>query len=83
MLTKIFGNKNQREIKKLSKVVNKINGMEPAMQALSDEELKGKTAEFRERFENGESLDQLLPEAFAVAREAGVRVMYMRISMCS
>jgi len=53
------------------------------MQALSDEELKGKTAEFRERFENGESLDQLLPEAFAVAREAGVRVMYMRISMCS
>jgi preprotein translocase subunit SecA len=78
MLTKIFGNKNQREIKKLSKVVNKINGMEPAMQALSDEELKGKTAEFRERFENGESLDQLLPEAFAVAREAGVRVMNMR-----
>jgi len=48
------------------------------MQALSDEELKGKTAEFRERFENGESLDQLLPEAFAVAREAGVRVMNMR-----
>jgi len=78
MLTKIFGSKNQREIKKLSKVVNRINALEPDMQALSDEELKAKTSEFRERFENGETLEQLLPEAFAVVREAGVRVMNMR-----
>jgi len=78
MLTKIFGSKNQREIKKLSKIVDRINAFEPDMQALSDEALKAKTVEFRERFDNGESLDQLLPEAFAVVREAGVRVMKMR-----
>jgi len=78
MLTKLFGSKNQREIKKLSKIVDRINAFEPDMQALSDEALKAKTVEFRERFDNGESLDQLLPEAFAVVREAGVRVMKMR-----
>ena len=78
MLTKIFGSKNQREIKKLSKVVDRINAFEPDMQALSDEELKAKTAEFRQRFEAGENLEQLLPEAFAVVREAGARVMNMR-----
>jgi len=78
MLAKIFGSKNQREIKKLSKVVDRINSLEPEIQALSDDELKAKTAEFRQRFEGGESLDQLLPEAFAVVREAGVRVLGMR-----
>ena len=78
MLTKIFGSKNQREIKKLSKVVDRINAFEPDIQALSDEELKAKTAEFRQRFEAGETLEQLLPEAFAVVREAGARVMNMR-----
>jgi len=78
MLTKIFGSKNQREIKKLSKIVDKINAFEAAVQALSDDELKAKTLEFRQRFEEGESLDQILPEAFAVVREAGVRTLGMR-----
>jgi len=78
MLTKIFGSKNQREIKKLSKVVDRINGFETGIQALSDEELKAKTVEFRQRFENGESLEKMLPEAFAVVREAGIRALNMR-----
>ena len=78
MLTKIFGSKNQREIKKLSKVVDRINAFESDIQALSDEALKAKTIEFRERFEKGESLEKMLPEAFAVVREAGVRAMGMR-----
>ena len=78
MLTKIFGSKNQREIKKLSKVVDRINALESEIQALSDEALKAKTIEFRERFEKGESLEKMLPEAFAVVREAGVRAMGMR-----
>jgi len=78
MLAKIFGNKNQREIKRLNKIVAQINSLESAMQALSDEELKAKTAEFRQRYNEGESTDQLLPEAFAVAREAGVRTLQMR-----
>ncbi len=78
MLTKIFGSKNQREIKKLSKVVDRINAFESDIQALSDEALKAKTIEFRERFEQGEALEKMLPEAFAVVREAGVRAMGMR-----
>ncbi|MDG2175009.1 MAG: preprotein translocase subunit SecA [Gammaproteobacteria bacterium] len=78
MLTKIFGSKNQREIKKLSKVVDRINALETDIQALSDDQLKAKTIEFRERHNNGESLEQLLPEAFAVVREAGVRTLKMR-----
>ncbi len=78
MLTKIFGSKNQREIKKLSKVVDYINAFETAIQALSDEALKAKTVEFRQRFENGEALEKMLPEAFAVVREAGIRALNMR-----
>ena len=78
MLTKIFGNKNQREIKRLNKTVAQISAMESAMQSLSDEELKAKTAEFKQRYEAGEGLDQMLPEAFAVVREAGVRTLQMR-----
>ncbi len=78
MLTKLFGNKNQREIKRLNKVVTQINAMESAMQSLSDDELKAKTSEFKQRYENGEALDQMLPEAFAVVREAGVRTLQMR-----
>ncbi len=78
MLAKLFGSKNQREIKKLSKVVDRINALEPEIQALSNDDLKAKTAEFRERHEGGESLDQILPEAFAVVREAGVRTLGMR-----
>jgi len=75
---KLFGSKNERELRSLWPVVQKINAMEPEMKAYSDESLRGKTAEFRTRFEKGESLDALLPEAFAVVREASVRVLGMR-----
>ncbi|GAB3286808.1 preprotein translocase subunit SecA [Parahaliea aestuarii] len=77
-LKKVFGTRNDRELKRMRKVVKQINGLEEAMQALSDEQLQAKTAEFRNRHQDGESLDRLLPEAFAVAREASVRVMGMR-----
>jgi preprotein translocase subunit SecA len=77
-LAKIFGSKNQREIKKLEKIVSKINGFEEGLKKLDDAALKAKTAEFKTRLANGETLDQLLPEAFAVVREAGVRTMGMR-----
>lgn len=73
-----FGSKNEREIKRLLKTVSTVNAFEEKMVALSDEQLRGKTAEFKERLAKGETLDQLLPEAFAVAREAGKRVMGMR-----
>ncbi|MEG6615143.1 preprotein translocase subunit SecA [Peptococcaceae bacterium 1198_IL3148] len=69
---------NTREIKKLERVVQNINGLEPQMQSLSDEELKGKTVEFKGRLEAGETLDDILPEAFAVVREASSRVLGMR-----
>ena len=78
LFSSIFGNSNSRKLKKLNKVVGKINALEPAMEALSDEELRAKTEEFRTRHEAGESLDSLLPEAFAVVREAGRRVMGLR-----
>ncbi|WP_185235854.1 preprotein translocase subunit SecA [Teredinibacter franksiae] len=74
----VFGSKNDRELKRMGKVVLKINALEPQMEALSDEDLKAKTQEFRERYEKGETLDQLLPEAFAAAREASRRAMGMR-----
>ncbi len=77
-LKKVFGTRNDRELKRMRKIVKQINGLEEAMQALSDDELKAKTGEFRQRFTDGESLDRLLPEAFAVAREAGVRTLGMR-----
>ncbi|MDN5304258.1 MAG: preprotein translocase subunit SecA [Fusobacteriaceae bacterium] len=77
-ITKIFGTKNDREIKRIRKIVNEINKLEPEMQKLTDEELKQKTVEFRERLDKGETLDQILPEAFAVVREASVRVLGMR-----
>ncbi len=76
--SKIFGSRNDRLIKRMMRVVAKINEMEPALQALSDEELKGKTVEFRDRLEQGEILDDLLEEAFATVREAGVRTLGMR-----
>ncbi len=78
LLTKIFGSRNDRLLKKLDKEVNKINALEPALAALSDEELKAKTAEFKERLSKGETLDELLVEAFAVVREASKRVLGMR-----
>ena len=77
-LTKFFGSRNERVLKGFRKPVAAINALEPSMQALTDEQLAGKTVEFRERVANGESLDDLLPEAFAVCREASRRVMGMR-----
>ncbi len=78
LLTRIFGSRNERLLTQLNKIVAKINALEPAMQALSDAELQGKTAEFKKRIAEGESLDKLLPEAFAVCREASTRVLGMR-----
>jgi len=78
VLAKIFGTKHEREMKSLRPLVAAINNFEPAFQSLSDEELSGKTVEFRQRLANGETLDDLLPEAFAVVREAGRRVLGMR-----
>lgn len=78
LLKKLVGDGNEREIKKLYKVVEVINGLEPEISAMSDEQLAGKTVEFRERLAKGESLDDLLPEAFAVVREAGKRVLDKR-----
>ncbi|PAT36875.1 preprotein translocase subunit SecA [Vandammella animalimorsus] len=77
-LTKLFGSRNDRLLKQYRKTVNRINAMEPELEKLSDEELAGKTAQFKQRLAQGESLDQLLPEAFAVVREASKRVMKMR-----
>jgi len=79
IITKIFGSRNQRLIKSLGKVVEQINDLEASYQALSDEQLLAKTQAFRDRInEQGHSLDQVLPEAFAVVREASVRVLKMR-----
>jgi preprotein translocase subunit SecA len=78
LLTKIFGSRNDRLLKKIGKEVNKINALEPVIEALSDEELKAKTIEFQTRYTEGQSLDELLPEAFAVVREASKRVFGMR-----
>ena len=74
---KVFGTHSERELKRINKTVDQIEALRPAMQALSDEELRAKTAEFKKRYEEGESLDDLLPEAFAVVREAGKRVLDM------
>ncbi len=77
-LKKIFGSRNDRLIRQYSQTVKKVNALEEGMKTLSDDALQGKTAEFRERHAAGESLDNLLPEAFAVVREAGRRVLGMR-----
>ena len=74
----IFGTKNERELKRMRKVVDKINALEPTISALSDADLSAKTEEFKQRYKKGENLDKLLPEAFAVCREAAKRVMGMR-----
>ncbi|SDG06346.1 protein translocase subunit secA [Onishia taeanensis] len=78
LLRKVVGSKNDREVKRFGKVVAKINDMEAQFEALDDDALRAKTGEFRERLAAGESLDALLPEAFAVVREASKRVMGMR-----
>lgn len=74
----IFGTKNERELKRMRKIVEKINALEPTIAALSDADLSAKTQEFKDRYQTGVSLDDLLPEAFAVCREAGKRIMGMR-----
>ncbi|TCB49777.1 preprotein translocase subunit SecA [Acinetobacter sp. ANC 4779] len=74
----IFGTKNERELKRMRKIVDKINALEPTISALSDADLSAKTEEFKQRYNNGDGLDKLLPEAFAVCREAAKRIMGMR-----
>jgi preprotein translocase subunit SecA len=78
LLAKVIGTANDRELKRIRPLVAEISAKEPEIQALSDEHLRAKTAEFRQRIEGGATLDDLLPEAFAVVREAGRRVLNMR-----
>jgi preprotein translocase subunit SecA len=78
LLTKVFGSKNERELKQLQPIVERINAVEPEVQAMSDEQLKGRTAAFKERIDQGETLDEILPEAFATVREASLRTLKMR-----
>ena len=78
ILTKIIGTKNERELKAIRPLVQRIGALEPSVVSLSDEALRAKTADFRQRVANGEPLDDLLPEAFAVGREAGRRTLNMR-----
>ncbi|HNQ56831.1 MAG TPA: preprotein translocase subunit SecA, partial [Candidatus Desulfobacillus denitrificans] len=77
-LKKIFGSRNDRLIRQYGQAVRAINALEPAIGALSDEQLRGKTGEFRQKLAAGARLDDLLPEAFAVVREAGKRALGMR-----
>jgi preprotein translocase subunit SecA len=78
ILAKLFGTSHEREMKKIQPIVDQINSLESGIQSLSDEQLKAKTEEFKKRLQNGETVDQLLPEAFAVCREASKRVLGMR-----
>ena len=78
LVKKIFGDQNERELKRLMKTVEKINALEPEFEQLSDDQLAAKTPEYRERLKKGETLDDLLPEAFATVREAAKRKLGMR-----
>src|SRR5205809_98808 len=78
LLQKIFGSKNQRELKKLQPIVARIADLEASMKAKSDAELRAMTGEFKSRLDKGATLDEILPEAFALIREAGVRTVHMR-----
>src|SRR5262245_9732560 len=78
LLAKVIGTQNERELKKLRPLVGRINELEPSIKELSDAGIREKTIEFRQRIERGETLDDLLPEAFAVVREAGRRALNMR-----
>ena len=78
LLAKVIGTQNERELKRVAPIVTAINGFEPSIRPLSDDQLRAKTVEFRERSAKGEALDDLLPEAFAVVREAGRRTLNMR-----
>ena len=77
-LEKLFGTHSQNELKRIYPIVDHIEALEPEMQKLSDEELRDKTREFKERLGNGETLDDILPEAFATVREAASRTLGMR-----
>ena len=79
---KIFGTYSSRELKKIAPIVDKISALEEEYKTLTDEQLKAKTPEFKERLKNGETLDDLLPEAFATVREAAGRVLGMRHLEC-
>lgn len=78
LLTRVFGSRNERQLRQLNRIVAKINALEPEIEKLSDEQLQARTPEFKQRIANGEALDKVLPEAFAVCREAGRRVLGMR-----
>ena len=78
LLLSVFGSKNERELNKMAPLVEEINALEEGLHALSDEELRGQTEKFKERWQAGETLDELLAEAFAVVREASVRILGMR-----
>ena len=78
LITKVVGSRNDRLVRKMGKIVHKTNELEESVKALSDDELKAKTAELRQRHENGESLDALMPEAFALVREASWRTLGLR-----
>ena len=78
LLTKIFGTRNDKILKQIQPIINRINELEPSLKKLSDAELAAKTIEFRNRSDNGESLDSLLPEAYAVCREGGRRTLDQR-----
>ena len=77
VVEKIFGTHSSRELKRIMPLVDKIEALRPTMQALSDEELRGKTEEYKKRLTEGETLDDLLPEAFATVREAAKRALNM------
>ncbi len=77
-LQKLFGSHSDHELKRIYPIADKIEALEPQMQALSDEQLRAKTDEFKARYQSGEDLDSILPEAFAVAREAAWRVLGMK-----
>ena len=78
LMEKVFGTHSQRELKKIEPLVQTVMGLEDSYSKLSDEELRGKTAEFKKRYQDGESLDDLLPEAFATVREAAWRVIGLK-----
>ena len=78
IISKIFGTHSQHEVKRIIPIVNKIEALAPEFEKLTDDELKAKTPEFKERLEKGETLDDLLPEAYATVREAATRVLGMR-----
>ncbi|MGH8114810.1 MAG: preprotein translocase subunit SecA, partial [Rhodanobacteraceae bacterium] len=78
ILTSVFGSRNERVLRQMTKAVARISALEPEMQRLNDNALRGKTAEFKQRIADGESLGKILPEAFAVVREASQRVIGMR-----